>query len=492
MTFWAGYDIIKLNWGRMVYSSELPCKTLKSKYFLEGIFMEKGTTAGLLKLAALFDPGTFAEVGALIKRPGGELTGVVCGYGAVDGKLVYAFAQDSDRRKGAFDSLQAEKIASLYTMAMKNGAPVVGMFDSAGAILADGASAMSAYGKLLKTVSDASGVIPQIALVTGVCAGLSATVAAMFDLTVTVEGNSELFVNAPFLIGKDAGDAACTAAIGLSSILAQSEDEAMRKVRTLLTILPSNNTEGVDSEEITDDVNRAVSVEGLTGADLLGQITDAGIYLTVGQGYADEMLTAFARFGGVTCGVVANNAAEKGGVLTAEGAKKAAKLISFCDSFSIPVLTLADSVGVQVSAEAEAAPLAAQLGKLAMAYASADCAKITVVTGKAYGAAFTLMGSKSLGADMVYALPAAEISVMDPAAAVAFLWNDRITPSVTRASLEEEWIEKHASPVVAACDGSLDDVIEPAELRQRICSAVYMLLVKNDGVPVRKHCNLPL
>ncbi|MBQ1230683.1 MAG: hypothetical protein IIX80_06570 [Clostridia bacterium] len=455
--------------------------------------MEKGTTtAGLAKVSALFDPGTFAQIGSLIKRADGELTGVVCGYGAVDGKLVYAFAQDSDRRKGAFDALQAEKIASLYAMAIKNGAPVVGMFDSAGAILADGSTVLSAYGTFLKTVSDASGVIPQIALVSGVCAGLSATVAAMFDMTVTVKGSSELFVNAPFLIGKEAGEATHAAATGLSSVLAESEADALAKVKTLLALLPSNNAEGVIAEEITDDVNRTVSAEGLTGAELLGQLADAGLYLTVGAGYADEMLTAFARFGGVTCGVIANNAAEKGGVLTADGAKKAAKLISFCDSFSIPVITLTDSIGVQVSAEAEAAPLAAQLGKLAMAYASADCAKITVVTGKAYGAAFTLMGSKALGADMVYALPNTEISVMDPAAAVAFLWNDRITQSVTRASLEKEWVEKHASPEAAACDGSIDDVIDPAELRQRICSAVYMLLVKNGAAPVRKHCNLPL
>ena len=454
--------------------------------------MEKGITSGVARIAELFDPGTFAEMGAYVKRPDGELTGVVCGYGAVDGKLVYAFAQDSDRRKGAFDALQAEKIASLYSMAVKNGAPVVGVFDSAGAILSDGASAMSAYGKFLKTVSDASGVIPQIALITGVCAGLSATVAAMFDLTVTVKGSTELFVNAPFLIGKETGDAAFSAANGLSSVLAENEAEAVAKVKRLLSLLPSNNAEGVIAEEITDDLNRAVSVSGLTVRALLEQLADAGLFLSVGDGYADGMLTAFARFGGVTCGVIANNAEEEGGVLTADGAKKAAKLISFCDSFSIPVVTLTDSVGVQVSAEAEAAPLAAQLGKLAMAYASAECAKITVVIGKAYGASFTLMGSKALGADTVYALPTAEISVMDPAAAVAFLWNDRITPSVTRASLEEEWIEKHASSEAAACDGSIDDVIDPAELRQRICSAVYMLLGKNGVAPLRKHCNLPL
>ena len=179
-------------------------------------------------------------------------------------------------------------------------------------------------------------------------------------------------------------------------------------------------------------------------------------------------------------------------MITCDGAKKAAKLISFCDSFSIPVVTLVDSVGVATDAEAEGAPLAAQLGKLAMAYATADTAKIGVVTGKAYGAAFTLMGSKALGADMVYALPTSEISVMAPASSVAFLWNDKITEDVTRADLIEKWTKECASPEAAAADGSIDDVVATAELRQRICAAVYMLMMKNAGAPARKHCNLPL
>lgn len=450
--------------------------------------MEKGKTLGSAKLAALFDAGTFVETGAFVKRPGGELTGVVCGYGAIKGKLVYAFAQDADRQKGAFDLYQANKIATVYEMAMKNGAPVVGIFDSAGAILCDGASALSAYGKLLKTVSDASGVIPQIAVISGVCAGMAATVASMFDLAVTVKDASKLFVNAPFLVGKDVGSATYAAQVGLASIVADSEADAWQKVAALVELLPANNGEGVYAEEITDDVNRTVAVEGLQGKDLINQIVDAGAFVEIGGGYAEEMLTGFARFGGVTCGIVANN----GGVITGAAAKKAAKMVAFCDSFSIPVVTLTDGEGVEISTEAEGTPLAAQLGKLAMAYASANTAKITVVTGKAYGAAFTLMGSKALGADMVYALPTAEISVMDPEAAVAFLWNDQITPEVTRDSLEEKWKKTCADPAVAASDGSVDDVIASVELRQRICSAVYMLMAKGEGNPSRKHCNLPL
>ena len=453
--------------------------------------MKKGTTVGCAKIAALFDPGTFVETGAYMKR-GDELTGVVCGYGAVNGKLVYAFAQDSDRKKGAIDALQAEKIAKLYGMAQKNGAPVVGVFDSAGAVVADGASVLSAYGKLLKVVSDASGVIPQIAIVSGVCAGMAATVAAMFDVVVTVKDQSELYINAPFLAGKEIGTTDYTAENGLASITAESESDAIAKAVKLISMVPSNCEEGVAIEDITDDINRTVSVNGITGKELVKALCDAETFVALGEAYATEMITGLASFGGVTCGIVANDASVNSGVITCDGAKKAAKLIGFCDSFSIPVITLVDSVGVATDAEAEGAPLAAQLGKLAMAYATADTAKIGVVCGKAYGAAFTLMGSKALGADMVYALPESEISVMAPASAVAFLWNDKITEDVTRADLIEKWTHECASPEAAAADGSIDDVVASAELRQRICAAVYMLMMKNAGTPLRKHCNLPL
>ena len=453
--------------------------------------MEKGTTVGCAKIAALFDPGTFVETGAYMKR-GDDLTGVVCGYGAVNGKLVYACAQDSDRKKGAIDALQAEKIAKLYGMAQKNGAPVVGMFDSAGAVVADGASVLSAYGKLLKVVSDASGVIPQIAIINGVCAGMVATVAAMFDVVVTIKDQSALYVNAPFLAGKEIGTPDYTAQSGLASINAENEEDALARTVQLVSVLPSNCDEGVVVEDIFDDINRTVAIEGLTGKELIETLADAGTFVALGEAYANEMITGIATFGGATCGIVANDSSKNGGVITCEGAKKAAKLISFCDSFSIPVVTLIDSVGVATDAESEGAPLASQLGKLAMAYATAETAKISVVCGKAYGAAFTLMGSKALGAEMVYALPTSEISVMAPASAVAFLWNDQITEKVTRADLVEKWTKECASPEAAAADGSIDDIVAANELRQRICAAVYMLMMKNAGAPARKHCNLPL
>lgn len=441
----------------------------------------KNNSVGSQRIARLFDAGTFVELGAYRKRPDGAQTGAVCGYGAVNGRLVYAFSQDSDRQKGAFDALQAEKIADLYALALKNGAPVVGMFDSAGAYVADGASALSAFGKLLASVSRASGAVPQIAFISGICAGLAATAAAMFDLTVLVDGKSQLSVNAPFVVGKEVGTVEYAREKGLSSVTVAGEDEAIATLRTLIDLLPANAEEGVAAETSSDDVNRAV-----TTAEV-GELADAGTLLEIGAGYADEMRVSLARFGGVPCGIVANN-----GVITADGAKKAARFIGFCDSFGLPVITLTDCVGIAVSSAEEGSPLAAALGKLAMTYANATTAKITAVVGKAYGAVFTLMGSKALGADVVYALPTAEISTMVPESAVAFLWNDQITETTTREELVAKWKAECASPEAAAADGSIDDVIDPAELRQRICAAVYMLLEKNDGTPNRLHSNLPL
>ena len=452
--------------------------------------MEKDTTIGSRRLADLFDAGTFAEVGAYIKRGDGKPSGATCGYGAIDGKLVYAFAQDADREKGAFDLTAAKKLHMLYETAVRNGAPVVGIFDSIGAYVTDGADAMAAYGSLLSDISRASGVIPQIAVIDGVCAGLSATAAAMFDLTVSVEGKAQLFVGAPFLTGQ-AGDPATVAANGLGSVTARDEADAAAKVRALLKLLPSNCA-SLPEEIGTDDANRSAAIEGLDMHGVIGEITDRGSFIEIGAGFGAGSVTGLCTLGGYPCGVVANDAAVDGGVLTADGARKAAKLVSLCNCFGLPVLTLVDSEGVAVSAKEESAPLAAELGKLAMVYASATVAKITAVTGRAYGAAFTLMGSKALGVDVVYALDGAEISVMKPEAAVAFLWNGRISGSTSRAELVKEWKETEATPVRSAEKGAVDDILQPADLRRYLCGAVNMLLCKDEAGLTRKHCNLPL
>ena len=441
------------------------------------------------RIESLFDAGTFVELGAYTKRGNtqDEYESVVCGYGAVAGKLVFAFAQDSGRTKGAFGERHAKKIAGMYDLAIKNGAPVVGMFDSAGAVVYDGASALAAYGKFMKCISAASGIIPQIAVINGVCGGSSAVAASMFDFTVTVKDKSKLYVNSPFVVG----EAVDAAASGISAAECEDEASAFAYVKALLSAIPQNNAEGVVAADIVDDINRAVSfdAENYRTAELVAQLADNGKFVRVYEKYAKNLFVGFASFGGVMAAVVASN---NEGTLDISVARVAAKIVSFCDSFGIPVVTLVDSTGLDVSADAESAAYASELSRLAMAYASSECAKVSVVIGKAYGAAFTLLGSKAMGADLAYALEGACISVLSPEASVAFVWNDKVGAEKSRAEVEAEWREKCASAQDAADCGEIDDVIEASELRKRICAALSMLAYKADGVPAKKHAVMPL
>ena len=438
--------------------------------------MDKNLTVGSRKISSLFDAGTFVEIGAYIKRRGDEAAydGVICGYGSVSGKLAFAFVQDSDRTNGAFDEAGAKKIEMLYDMAVKNGAAVIGVFDSAGAAVADGSSALSAYGRFMSCVARASGIIPQIAVYDGLCTGMALTVSNMFDLTVNVEGKSELYLTATNKENK------CFA----PSVSVKSEEEAFAAARELVEILPQNNKDDA-SVMSGDDASRAVSVSGLTGKALVEALADNGKFVEI-NAKESGIVTGFAFFGGTLCGVVASNTACDSGKIGGIGAKKAADLISFCDRFGIAVLTLVDSEGLCDCACGKCTAI------LAGAYANATVAKVTAVVGKAYGAAFTLLGSKSLGADIALALDSSVISVMSPESAVAFLMNDKITAEKSRADVEAEWCEKYASAINAAENGDVDDVVSEEALRARICSALYMLAVKADGAPERKYARTPV
>ena len=441
--------------------------------------MNKNLTIGNQKIASLFDSGTFVEIGAYIKRCGSQDTydGIICGYGSISGKLAYAFVQDSDRLKGAFDSTGAKKIGMLYDMAIKNGAPVIGVFDSAGAVVFDGSAALSAYGSFLSNVAKASGIVPQIAVINGVCTGLSLTASAMFDFTVTVEGKSQMYLTPS--ANKDGKK------VPEPAIKAQDEASAFSYARKLAEILPLNNNDSA-SVEITDSMNRVSAPEGLTGRALVESLCDNGDFTVLYGESGKELVCGFAFFGGELAGVVASDYAENKGKLTCKGAKKAASFISFCDRFGISVLTFVDTEGFSENICASSA------AELTTAYANSDCAKVTVVTGKAYGAGFTLLGSKSIGADLEIALPGAVISVMPPESAVAFIMNDEISPEKSRADVEREWNEKYASAVLAAEKGDIDDIVAPEELRARICAALCMLASKADTYPERKHFRMPL
>ena len=446
------------------------------------------------KLESIFDLGTFVELGAYTKRLNSQkdFEGVVCGYGSVNGKLAFAFVQDSGRTKGAFGERHAKKIADMYSLAVKNGAPIIGVFDSAGAVVYDGASALAAYGKVMKCVSDASGIIPQIAVVDGVCGGMSAVVASMFDFTVVVKDSSKLYVNAPFVVGKEIGTAEYAAAKGVAAYVADNAQGAYAYARELVTVLPQNNADAC-LVETADALNRASAFnpEAYKADELIAAVADSGSFVQMYKNYTDNALLGIASFGGVVSGVIASNP-EKKGVLDIKSARAISKLVSFCDSFGLPVVTLVDSCGLDVSAEAEDSAYASELAKLAYAYTSAENAKVTAVIGKAYGVAFTLLGSKSVGADMVYALPTAAISVLSPEASVAFVWNDKVGAEGTREELEAEWKEKCASAADACDRGEVDDIVEADELRKRICAALMMLATKADGKPTRRHANMPL
>lgn len=450
--------------------------------------MERTQTAGMDRIIAILDPGSFSEIGAYVgKNPDGtDLTGIICGYGSVSGRLVYLFSQDPDRKLGAMDALQATKIERLYQMALSNGAPVIGIFDSAGAPIEDGAQALDAYGRVMRCMTRASGVIPQIACIAGVCAGMSATIAAMCDFSVMIKGKSRYYVTSPFVLEDEIG----ADEIGLASLIAENEQEAAQAVRNLLAMIPSNNADGTETVQSVDDPNRALAPA--QGKELIAAIADDGRFLALQETYGQDMIIGFASVGYYVCGVIANNPSVEDGAISPDGARKAARFLSFCDCFDIPVLTLVDSIGVAKTASAERDPAASALARLAQAYATSKNAKVTVISGKAYGAALTLMGSHSVGADTVLAVEDACISAMSPEAAVAFLWNDRITPEVSRESLEEKWRKEQAAPTVAAAQGVVDDIVPAASLRARICAAFYMLARKSTGTFERRHVNLPL
>lgn len=435
--------------------------------------MKDNNTVGRKRLAAFFDAGTFVELGAYVKRPGTDnAEGVICGYGALDGRLVFAFAQDSTGMKGALDGRHADKIVSTYEKALSVGAPIVGFFDCAGAVVFDGADALAGYGKLLAAASRASGAIPQIAVISGTCAGTMAAVASLFDLTVVIEGKSRLYVNSPSLVGEEVGSAAYAMTNGNAAICVESEEAAFAAARGIVSYLPDCAEGGAPVADI-DDVNRACALaDRVSAAEALAALVDGGVMLPLFTGVAGSVGAGLAFVGGVSCVVLGID-----GALTLAGVEKMIRLCDFADSFGLPVVSLVNCAGIDVDAAAEPR-MASALATLASVMANADNARVTVLVGDAIGAGFLFGGAMRLGADVVYALPAAEIATMTASSGVAFLWTDRITPEMTREALEDEWKREVACPENAAATGEIDDIIAPAELRARVIAALYMLADK--------------
>ena len=446
------------------------------------------------QLNLLFDEATFVEVGTYTKRgfsdfiateKTSELEGVITGYGAIDGKLVFAFAEDASRMGGAIDERHAKKIADIYSLALSNGAPVIGIFNSNGTPIFEGVAGLAAYGKIIASVTKASGVIPQIALVTGNCLGTAAAIASMFDVVVT-ESSASLYVTSPALTGKKNTENAIVAYTG-------ALEQCAGYIRSIVSFLPSNSSIGVQCEEIcSDNLNRMLGNLDFGGDALsaISVIADNSVFYEFSASYAPEVSTVFTIIGGVRCGVVANSFAKGEGKLNSLAARKIARFVNLCDSFSIPVVTLVDSLGLAIDKSEEL--FAPELAKLAMAYAKSTCPKVTVIMGHAIGASFVLLGSKALGADLVYTIDNAEIGALNADSGVAFAWDKYITEEKTREELVSEWKATVSSPSVACASGEIDDIISVSEIRARICSALLMLSAKNNVSGIARRKVLPL
>ena len=436
------------------------------------------------QLGMLFDDASFVEVSAYTTRgfsdfvateKSSEFEGVVCGYGAIDGKLVFAFAEDASRMGGAIDERHAKKIAELYALAMKNGAPVIGIFNSNGTDIFAGTAGLAAYGKMLALAHKASGVIPQIAFVTGKCIGLSAAIAALFDFTVKVS-EASLYVSSPALTG---AEDAQSALVAYSGDLAQCAGY----IRSLISFLPLNADDGIIVDSCSDNLNRMIGELDFAGDahSLIATIADNGVSYPVCDEVAPAVSVAFTTIGGVRCGIVANSFSVNEGRIDVPAARKISRFVNFCSAFSIPVVTVVDSFGVAIDGDNEKNFFAPELAKLAAAYAGADIPLVTVINGHAIGASFVLLGSKALGADIVYATDDSEICALSADSGVAFAWDQYITIDKTRESLVEEWKQTVSSPIRAAASGEIDDIITTSELRARICSALLMLCAKGQN-----------
>ena len=440
------------------------------------------------RIELLLDAGSFMEIGAFVKQRPTEFgaveaaaEGVVTGWGTIDGAPVCVFSQDAEAMGGAVSEMHAKKINTLYEYALKTGVPVIGIFDSKGARIAEGVDALDGYAQIIASASAAASLVPQIAVVSGICGGAAAIVAECFDFVVAVKGG-ELFMTSPAVLGDKAFNATAeeAAACGNAAFCVENDAEAAGIVKALIGMLPANSAGDRNYAATSDDINRIVDINAMadgSARSVLAQVADNGSYLEVSAAHAPEVTTAFARFDGEAIGVVGAE-----GAVSAAGLAKAAAFVSFCDTFGISILTIVNASGFEMSPCFERNGIA-KAASLAAAYATADSAMITLITGKATGSAYVTLGARGLGCDMVFAWPQAEISAIAPKAAVDLLCLDEIKkaadPLAKRAELEADFADKASAPYEAAKRGYVDEIIDPAETRQAIVYALGLLSTKN-------------
>lgn len=451
------------------------------------------------RIASLLDANSFVEIGGQVTARSTDFNlssaatpsdGVKTGYGTVDGSLVYVYSQDASVLGGTIGEMHARKITNIYRLARKMGAPVVGMIDCGGVRLEESTDALNSLGRIFKSLAMTSGVVPQITAVFGNCGGGLSFIPALSDFTFMESSNAKLFVNSPDAIEGNSADKEDNRTAGFQSEngnvdFVGTADEITAAMRKLIGFLPFNNEDEGSTVPCTDDLNRTCPGLASTvsdAADTIRVLADNGDFFEIKKDFAPCMITGFIRLNGATCGVVANRGDEE--TLRARGIEKAADFISFCDSFNIPVLTLANASGYHRCMCTER--MTPKTGaRLAYAYASATVPKVTVVTGKVYGSAYILMGSKAIGADIVYAWPTAEIGTMD-AAAAAKIMNDGADADTIKAAAEE-YGKLQLGVTSAARRGYVDTIIEDADTRKYVIGAFEMLYTKRENRPDKKH-----
>ena len=430
-----------------------------------------GKLTARARMDIIFDEGTFAEVGAFIGGYSDEdFCPVVTGYGAVDGMLVFAFSQDYSRLHGAMGKAHAKKICKIIEMALEVNAPVIGVFDSAGAKIDEGSDALNACGEVISSLAFSKGMIPTVAVVAGPCGGAGAVAASLCDVIIVAEKTGSLYmVPSSMLEDKTLGKPEKLAETGVSAITAEDDASACLAARAICRYFTP--------EMITsDDGNRAFDASVFENPkydvhSVIGSLFDAGSFTELFAKRAPQMTVGLASMNGRVCGVIANNPSFKDGKMCPGACEKAVKLIKLCRTIDVPVVTLVDGVGVGTTDKIEIGGVAGKLAELAMAY-SASARKVTVITGEAYGTAYSVLGSKALGADFVLALDRAKISPMNPVSAVEFLGEVYDESKVDE--IAAKWADENASPLEAAKKGYVDDIIEASELRARVASALEM------------------
>ena len=486
---------------------------------------EKGRLTARERLDLLLDKGSFHEVDAFVEHRSSDFgtdenkilgDSVVTGWGTIEGRLVYVFSQDFTVFGGSLGEVHAEKVVKIMDMAMKNGAPVIGLNDSGGARIQEGVVSLGGYADIFLRNTLASGVIPQISVIMGPCAGGAVYSPAITDFIFMVRGSSYMFITGPEVVKtvtheevsfEDLGGADVHAErSGVCHIAADTEANTLFMVRQLMSYLPQNNMEDppflpTDDSPlrkepaldtiIPDDPSKPYDIK-----DVICLLVDNSEFYEIQQAFAKNIVVGFARLGGHSIGIVANQPAFLAGVLDIDSSEKAGRFVRFCDSFNIPILTFVDVPGFLPGVDQEHSGIIRSGAKLLYAFSEATVPKITLITRKAYGGAYDVMSSKHIRGDINLAWPSAEIAVMGPEGAVNIIFRKELAkaknPDKKRAELVAEYREKFANPYIAASRGYIDDVIEPSSTRARLINALEILSSKRDKNPGKKHGNIPL